>query len=242
MFTLDLEAMRVAHAVMASACMLIFFPFGGVILRIVSVDNHPHIVWFHAGVQMFAYTLFLAAAGVGIWMAKNYGVIGGYHPIVGMCILVGMSFQPVTEILNHFFYARYPKILYLGYVHLWLGRVLITLGMINGGLGFAFADTIPYQPVWSVAPKIVYAIIAGVVWIMYFLFCGVWQQVKYVRRMSHPGTGGEEMENLRGREGARAEQNVEAGNGSKLNVAEGDGRRRKVSPLPMQGGVRSSAL
>jgi hypothetical protein len=75
--TIDLEAMRIAHACLASACVLFFFPFGGCIIRLVDIDKHRHIVWFHAGVQMFAYTIFLAAAGLGIWMAHTFGVMGG---------------------------------------------------------------------------------------------------------------------------------------------------------------------
>jgi hypothetical protein len=90
MFTIDLEAIRVAHAVLASVCMLIFFPFGGIILRLVPPEEHPHIVWFHAGVQIFAYTVYLAAAGLGIWMAVNYGVVS--LPVVpGWCSAEGRS-------------------------------------------------------------------------------------------------------------------------------------------------------
>lgn len=169
--------------------------------------------------------------------------------MIGMIILIGMSSLPITQILNHFLYSKHPSARYLGVIHLWLGRILITLGMINGGLGFAFADTIPYQPVWSIAPKIVYAIVAGIVWITYFAFCGVWEQVKYVRKMSQGdaglGEGGEEMENLRGRaEGVRVASVEEAGNGSRLAVGgEGvEGRRQKASLKPADAGFRSSAL
>jgi hypothetical protein len=90
MFTIDLEAIRVAHAVLASVCMLIFFPFGGIILRLVPPEEHPHIVWFHAGVQIFAYTVYLAAAGLGIWMAVNYGVVS-LSVIPGWCSAEGRS-------------------------------------------------------------------------------------------------------------------------------------------------------
>ena len=263
MFTLDLEAIRIAHACLASAAMLVFFPFGGVVIRLV---GHRHIAWFHAGVQMFAYTIFLAAAGLGIWMATNYDVvsqqqshlvvetcartatdvpqINGYHPIIGMIILFLLSLQPITEILNHFLNVSRPKIgLGLAHFHIWLGRFVITLGMVNGGLGFAFADTIPYQPVWSVAPKIVYAVVAGCVWIAYFAFCGVVQQARAVRKMSADagvGEEGEEMEGLRGRPGGLEEGQ---GHGSSLEV--GQAGKRRVSPrptAPTDAGFRSSAL
>ena len=44
-FTLDLNAIRIAHASQAIAAMLVFFPFGGVIIRLVDVNQHRHIVW-----------------------------------------------------------------------------------------------------------------------------------------------------------------------------------------------------
>jgi hypothetical protein len=89
MFTLDLEAIRVAHAVLASVCMLIFFPFGGIILRLVPPEEHPHSVWFHAGVQIFAYTVFLAAAGLGIWQAVNYRVVSTHPSSASICLMLG---------------------------------------------------------------------------------------------------------------------------------------------------------
>ena len=159
-----------------------------------------------------------------------------------MTILFLLSLQPITEILNHFLFNRYPKAIYLAHFHIWAGRVAITLGMINGGLGFAFADTIPYQPVWSVAPKIAYGIIAGLVWIAYFAFCGVVQQVRAVRKMSadHGVGEGDEMENLRGRANGPAGLEEGKGIGSRIDV--GDAQKRRVSPKPTGPGFRSSAL
>ena len=42
LFTIDLEAIRIAHACLAISAMLVFFPFGGVIIRLV---DHRHIAW-----------------------------------------------------------------------------------------------------------------------------------------------------------------------------------------------------
>ena len=159
-----------------------------------------------------------------------------------MITLFLLSLQPITEILNHFLFNRYPKVRYLAHFHIWAGRVAITLGMINGGLGFAFADTIPYQPEWSVAPTIVYAILAGLVWIAYFAYCGVWQQVRSIRKTSgDAGSGeGEEMENLQGRAVGGGGLEEGTGRGSRIDV--GDAQKRRVSPRPMGPGFRSSAL
>jgi hypothetical protein len=160
-----------------------------------------------------------------------------------MIILVLLSWQPVTEILNHYLFPKYgEKVIGLGHAHIWIGRIVITLGMIQGGLGFVFADTIPYQPVWPVAPKIVYGLLAGIVWITYFAICGVMQQMKDVRRRQSETDGGEfgaeEMEDLKGRASAEAQAQ---GTGSSLDV-NGDGGNRRASPRPTDPGFRSSAL
>lgn len=46
------------------------------------------------------------------------------------------------------------------YAHVWLGRILITLAIINGGLGLQLADN-------SKSGEIAYGVIAAVVWLVY---------------------------------------------------------------------------
>lgn len=45
------------------------------------------------------------------------------------------------------------------FVHVWYGRVLIILGMINGGLGLQLATD---GPAYKTAGMIAYAVIAGI--------------------------------------------------------------------------------
>jgi len=58
---------RVIHATLASTAWLILFPLGSIIPRL----RRDLVFPLHAGIQMFAYAVFAAAAGMGIWMAKN---------------------------------------------------------------------------------------------------------------------------------------------------------------------------
>lgn len=186
--------MRIAHAVLAASAFLVFFPVGGVIIRIWDprVERYSYIVWIHAVLQGVGYVLFTAAAGMGIYMAKHLHAVSGdfpaglggcltnqyfqlrkYHPIIGMSLFILMALQPLTELLNHYLFERYPRIRYVGYVHVWLGRLLITLGIVNGGLGFHFADSIP-GPQWPRWPKIAYGAVATLTWIIYVAIIIVW--------------------------------------------------------------------
>lgn len=65
---------RIAHAVLAASAFLLWFPVGGIIIR---VWNHPQIVWIHAVFQGLGMAVFVAAAGMGIWMAKNIHEVSG---------------------------------------------------------------------------------------------------------------------------------------------------------------------
>ena len=58
---------RVIHATLASTAWLILFPLGSIIPRL----RRDLVFPLHAGIQMFAYAVFAAAAGMGIWMAKK---------------------------------------------------------------------------------------------------------------------------------------------------------------------------
>ena len=51
-----------------SCAVLILFPAGGIIIRVL---NHHHIVWIHAAFQMIAWVFYVAGAGMGIYLARN---------------------------------------------------------------------------------------------------------------------------------------------------------------------------
>lgn len=52
-------------------------------------------------------------------------------------------------------------------IHIWLGRLLLVLGCINGGLGLWFADD-------TLAGMESYSAVAGVIGVLYILTLVVW--------------------------------------------------------------------
>jgi hypothetical protein len=62
----------IAHGVLASLAFVIFFPFGAIGIRLFSF---PGLVWFHAVVQVIAYLLFIAAFGIGIYLATQIHMV-----------------------------------------------------------------------------------------------------------------------------------------------------------------------
>lgn len=59
------------------------------------------------------------------------------------------------------------------HVHIWFGRFLMIVGTIQGGLGFMFSASFPgaKPEAW---PRILYGVIAIVVWIMYVVGTVLW--------------------------------------------------------------------
>ena len=52
------------------------------------------------------------------------------------------------------------------YAHIWLGRIAITLGIINGGLGLQLSTKVgKFTP--SKGAVIGYAVVAGLIWLIY---------------------------------------------------------------------------
>jgi hypothetical protein len=57
------------------------------------------------------------------------------HSIIGLTVVCGLLFQPFLGIGHHVLYKRQGGPNALTYPHIWWGRILITLGIINGYLG-----------------------------------------------------------------------------------------------------------
>lgn len=99
-----------------------------------------------------------------------------------------LTLQPFQEVLNHLLHRKYPPIKYIGYAHIYVGRVLIAAGMIQGGLGFAYSAKIDREVPMRLGPyplgvHVTYGVLAGVIAVLY-LAAVVWKETQSVRRMS----------------------------------------------------------
>jgi hypothetical protein len=71
-----------------------------------------------------------------------------------------VSFQPILGALHHSNFKKFQTRTAVSYAHIGVGRIAITLGIINGGLGFMLAQNTTSGP-------IAYGIIAGLIWCVY---------------------------------------------------------------------------
>lgn len=96
-----------------------------------------------------------------------------YHPIIGVVVLALVVFQPLLGYLHHRQYKRTQTRTTVSHLHLWNGRVLLVLGIINGGLGLAVAGA-------PSTAKLAYTIVAAVMggaWLLVTVVAG-WRQAR----------------------------------------------------------------
>ena len=62
------DKVKIAHAALGSVVWVIFFPLGAILVRLL---KSPYAVRIHYLNQLFAFTIFVAVVGMGIWMART---------------------------------------------------------------------------------------------------------------------------------------------------------------------------
>ncbi|KAF2490172.1 hypothetical protein BU16DRAFT_596089 [Lophium mytilinum] len=162
-----------AHAVLAAVAFVILFPTGGILIRVASF---PGLWLIHGLFQIFAYVVYIAAFGLGIYLAQNLHMMDQTHAIIGMVLFVVLLFQPVLGMLHHIGFKKNTRRGVWSYVHIWLGRGLITLGIVNGGLGLKLAKDMGIGKPTN-GQVIAYVVMAALMWGVYML-AAVFGEVK----------------------------------------------------------------
>ena len=172
----------IVHALLACLAWAFLLPIGSILLRL----NIPSasLLKLHGYCQMFSYFIYIVATGLGIWLAiqsaKFKPTWSDPHIIIGLLILGVALFQPFLGLIHHELFKKQllkwktgfsmqkPGRTVFSRIHVWIGRILLTFGVINGGLGIRLAGKSPFQD--AAATKDVYlgyGIAAGLIWLLW---------------------------------------------------------------------------
>ncbi|EQL35470.1 hypothetical protein BDFG_02953 [Blastomyces dermatitidis ATCC 26199] len=159
-----IKVKRVTHGIIMSVIFVVLFPTFALGLFLIPYSKTATRI--HAPLQILTLCAAVAGFGVGVSLARDLGKAAMYHPIIGYVVIGWLVLcQPLLGYLHHLNYVKTHGPSAVGRVHRWVGRCMLALGIINGGLGFKFSgigkETVP------VAGVIVYAIIAGVIGVAY---------------------------------------------------------------------------
>ncbi|KAH6674318.1 hypothetical protein B0J14DRAFT_36698 [Halenospora varia] len=123
------------------ACIMILafvglMPIGVMILRVL---NSPR---WHGYNQALSLVVGIIGAGLGFYISTMYNRSKGFksvHQIIGIIVTIMMIAQFVLGFLHHHMFKKTNAPTKLAPVHVWLGRVVIPLGIADGFLGFPLA-------------------------------------------------------------------------------------------------------
>ncbi|KAI0165040.1 hypothetical protein GGR57DRAFT_451495 [Xylariaceae sp. FL1272] len=161
---------RSIHGISAAVAFAFLFPLGSIVMRVIPGRS----TWIvHGLIQLVAYILYIAAAGLGLLLVSIVRVppqgssllsmaSTNAHPIIGIVLLGLLFFQPFLGFMHHRQFKKIGRRTWVSHAHLWIGRLGITLGIIDGGLGLAAADA-------TGSTVLAYAIVAGVMWVLWVL-------------------------------------------------------------------------
>lgn len=186
------EALRtrahIAHGVVMSTAMVLFFPLGSILLRLLQSSKVEYCrakaVYVHICCQLLGMVVMLTGFALGCWLSYlHHELWDRQHEIFGTTVFALFLFQPLFGLLHHNHYVKLslsaptpsPNTLlerqirnFRVLIHIWYGRILIILGIINGGLGIKLAAN------WTNGQMAVYAAIACVIGAVYFVVLGLW--------------------------------------------------------------------
>ncbi|ROW10049.1 hypothetical protein VPNG_06518 [Cytospora leucostoma] len=140
----------VAHAVFMVGCFFGLMPFGVLVLRV------GQWVRWHGLNQGVAMLGVIVGFGLGIKTSTLYNRSKSFntpHQIIGILVFIFLFGQFVLGFMHHRKFKKTQKPTKLAPIHVWLGRLIIVLGIVNGFLGFPLA----------LSPRYDYALLAIIV-------------------------------------------------------------------------------
>ncbi|KPM33957.1 hypothetical protein AK830_g12614 [Neonectria ditissima] len=149
------DTFATAHGIIMAIVFVIAYPLGAVVMPLIGS-------WLiHASWQILALLLMWAGFGLGYVYARDDGYwFTNTHTKMGTVVCALISLQPVFGWLHHKYYVKHQQRGLMSHVHVWSGRILIILGIVNGGLGLQLAGT-------SQRFVIAYSVVAAIMSVLY---------------------------------------------------------------------------
>ncbi|ESZ89863.1 hypothetical protein SBOR_9746 [Sclerotinia borealis F-4128] len=101
-----------------------------------------------------------ALTGAAVTPTLGTTITNTTHMIFGIILVVLFFIQPFLGLIHHWRYMKMQKRGMFGWMHLWYGRILIVLAVINGGLGLRLAGN-------TKSGEIAYGVVAAVMGLFY---------------------------------------------------------------------------
>ena len=130
----------VFHGLIMSACFVILFPIGSLLIRVpFRLAFYLHLLW-----QICTVVGVVVGLALGIYISVRNNInprLNSVHQGLGLTVvLLVVLVQPTLGFLHHRTFKRTTSPTLLGKTHRFFGPAVIILGIIDGALGLHFAD------------------------------------------------------------------------------------------------------
>jgi len=147
-----LNRKRNAHACIMSIVFIVLYPLGAISIHL-PIDRIPYlkntylrdkVSAIHVPIQVIGFVMMIGGMALGIRIGHDLGYLQHpvhAHPVIGLLVVCTIIvFQPIMGLLQHQHFKKTGGKSIFAYLHRWIGRCAIVLGMINTGLGFQLAS------------------------------------------------------------------------------------------------------
>ncbi|KAI0387406.1 CBD9-like protein [Hypomontagnella monticulosa] len=146
-----------AHGIIMAIVFVILYPLGSAVMPLLG-KWVLHALW-----QFLAFLLMWAGFALGIVASQRIRLdFNSSHTILGTVVVSLMGIQPALGWVHHKHFVKHQSRGLVSHAHIWYGRALLVMGIVNGGLGLQLADA-------SQTYIIVYSVLAGVMFVVYIL-------------------------------------------------------------------------
>ncbi|KAF4981048.1 hypothetical protein FZEAL_3100 [Fusarium zealandicum] len=145
------DALLIAHGAIMTSVFVVLYPVGALLMQLLGK-------WYlHSTSQILAWLLMWVGLALGITYARQVDLLGKQtHTRLGLTVVVLLSVQPFLGYLHHRRYTQNGGRGMLKHIHIWYGRILMVMGIVNGGLGLQLAGQT--TGIWAIA----YSVVGGV--------------------------------------------------------------------------------
>ncbi|KAI1819583.1 iron reductase domain protein [Xylaria intraflava] len=151
----EIPTLASAHGILMSIVMVALYPLGSVLMPLFG-NWALHAVW-----QSISFVAMWAGFAIGVVLAQRTGYdFTEKHAKLGTVVVALLGIQPIGGYIHHRHYLKYQKRGLVSYGHIWYGRILIAIGIINGGLGLQLASA-------SSSLVKVYSALAAIIYVGY---------------------------------------------------------------------------
>jgi hypothetical protein len=183
-----------------SIVFIVLFPLGAIGIRL-PIDRIPFLknsylqnkaMAIHAPIQIIGFVMMIAGMALGIRIGHDLEYLKNpvqAHVAVGLvttCTII--VFQPAMGMIQHLHYKKTGSKSIFAYLHRWIGRGAIALGMINTGLGFKLATTNVIVPRSSYVREYVLLALFVSIWISLVVYDDIRAKPQHAKHAK----GGEE--------------------------------------------------